>query len=114
LLAFITSPVLTAAFVISVPTYSGAVTARPTTSTPSAYYSAVHSTAPRLKPLSVPDASVNCPWIFTFPFESCNVLFFKFTNFCGIPNSFKISYQFYKGLLYQFSWQSDKRFSRRC
>jgi hypothetical protein len=51
------------------------------------------SASPCVQPLSMPNASISWPWIFTFLFESC-VIFIKFTNFFGIPNSSKISYKY--------------------
>jgi len=118
--SFITYPMLTASFLICVTTSSVVLTSCPSINTSSAYAvyclvllkivpfglvsvftlsdtvlnSAVNSASPCLKPLSMPDASVNCPWICTFPLETCNVIFIQFTGFFGIPNFFKISYKY--------------------
>ena len=54
--------------------------------------SAVGSALPCLKPLYIPSALVIRPWIFTFPLESCIIIFIKFTNFFGIQTSSKVSY----------------------
>jgi hypothetical protein len=37
--------------------------------------SAVDSPSSYLKPFPTPNVIVNFPWIYTFPFESCNVIF---------------------------------------
>ena len=54
--------------------------------------SVIGSASPCLKQLSTSNASVNCPQTFTFPFESCNIIFIKLTNVFGIL--FKISYKY--------------------
>jgi hypothetical protein len=111
LLPFVTNPLLTAASVICVTTYSNALTDRPSTKTSSVLVihslvlfrivpfglvslffttfsstisnSAVDGASCSLKPFSMPDVTVNCPWIYTSPFESWNVIFIKLLIYCG-------------------------------